>query len=120
MSNLKLEVGKKYKTRDGRTVVCIKTGLKADKYNSVAVVMELDEYNIWSPYTVTAEGRYMQDSENDEDLISEHREPIKVEVWAIAYTDGTFNWACTEKQARNDANSVAGAKAVKLSGEYLP
>jgi hypothetical protein len=65
MNNLKFEVGKAYRTRDGRKAVCLTTTLSDDDY---PIGIQIDG----SLYRATSDGYdYMTKSQSPKDIISE-------------------------------------------------
>ena len=74
---MKLEPGKKYKTRDGliAEVYAIK---EENKENRVALGA-IQDSDGWETFDWCINGEYLLDGENDEDIVSEYSEPLKFE-----------------------------------------
>lgn len=103
----KIEMGRTYRTRDGREVriYAVDGGGKFPVHGAFRL-NDLWEISWW-----TAEGKYTMGNEYPRDLI-EFRPRIKREVWVNVYSDGTV----IGKESRDDRNAyiTEGLRARKL------
>jgi hypothetical protein len=120
---MKFEVGKFYKTRDGRKVevIAVRAGLSFG-HTVIGLVMN-DPYG--DVTTWSADGNYgiCPDSrELSADLVAEWRDPVKVSGWLNYYKDdrGTLytpaQLHCARKEA-DRAASISRVACIYVSGE---
>lgn len=82
--------GNFYKTRDGRKAQIYKI-LEQDEYPVHGSILVDDDDDEWIPESWSFEGQYVEDKPCDNwDLVSEWREPIKLEGWINVYPKGVF------------------------------
>lgn len=77
---MKLEVGKFYKTRDGKKVEILKTDVKSKDYPVIGILLEIDGSEIVKTYTHSGEN--LINSTTIYDIVSEWQEPLD------------FDWSC--------------------------
>lgn len=85
---VKIEVGKQYKTRDGKIIEILKTDSPHTAYPVIG-------YNVTSgePFSFTLKGEYMGDGHiNPGDIVSEHREPFSWEGWILERDGEPFDF----------------------------
>lgn len=79
-NEVKLEAGKKYKTRNGKIVECVATWTKPVHGYGAAIVMDGE---LWW-YVI--DGRYAPYlTESEDDCISEYLEPKTIATYAVPY-----------------------------------
>lgn len=112
---MKLELGKAYRTRDGRKaeVLFIVPEEYSDEY-PVVLGTEDDER-----IDTTYEGKYIKGYKNEEDIVSEWREPIKIEGWVNVYPcDRSVVYRNKEiADERSQLGRIACIKVTGVEGE---
>jgi len=83
---MKIEVGKEYKTRHGKTRLVVYKSQVDKDFQFLAINKENDDESWY-----TEDGRYYIEVESGHDLVSPAPKKIKVEVWVNVYPDGYFN-----------------------------
>jgi hypothetical protein len=107
---MKFEVGKFYKTRSGRK--CEILFICPQKYRATYPVMVGLEPHVWS---VNSDGK--SQVTEDYDIVSEWKEPIKIESWVNVYEDGIGRRIFDTKEIA-DENAIEGKRiaCIKVSG----
>ena len=101
---MQLEVGKFYRTRDGRKVEILRI-IKNPIYPVAGIIYGRD-MAIWdSLVSWTLEGIYNFKEEDGKDIVSEWREPIVFRGWVNIYPDGARSIYETKERADYCANS---------------
>lgn len=90
---MKLEAGKRYKTRDGAIVECVAIWYKERERYQATVI---DEYADSRSYTL--DGGYLSSRiGHHRDIIAEYKEPKKFEAWVNLDSDGyAYVWVTKE------------------------
>lgn len=103
MSELKIEAGKCYRTRDGRKAHVMFRHPYNHPFPYVGYVEDNDGVSAW-----TDAGFYSVPSDRLR-LISEWKEPRKGEVWVNVWEDGICNVHDTAKQSESAAEWISRA-----------
>lgn len=113
---MKLELGKHYKTRDGRKVRIICVDKMSDSHPIVGLILEGD-WEAISAYT--EQGKYAT-YDSHEDIVSEWREPITVEGWVNvndSFPISKFYKTKFEADAGAGADRIACVKVKGVEGD---
>lgn len=100
-TQLKIEAGKKYRTRGGDEVEVLRTDVNSDE-SVVGIVTHKDDGSQWVA-AYFSDGRYFLYGDSPADLISEIK-PKQV-MWANVYVCPAFD---THHSSREDADKYAG------------
>lgn len=116
---MKIEMGKQYKTRDGRDVRVLCIDGPDKNYPVVAAVNNGDGDDYWTPEDFTEDGTYVVDDPGSvNDLIE-----VKPEIteYVNIYSDGTHYGYPTKQRADSSADSdrIACIKITYCEGEGL-
>ena len=110
MTDLKIEAGKCYRTRDGRKAYVVYAGPTDDTLKGLVQHEHGPILHCWYPEGCIAPPQGKQ----NHDLISEWKEPRKGEVWVnvYAYEDGTV--AVYAHDSKEDADGCGGDRTALL------
>lgn len=108
---MKFEIGKFYKTRDGRKAECLYIPDGADDF---PMILRINRECF--PQTCCVDGSYGRGIETEIDLISEWREPIKIEGWVNVYEDRFGYVHKTRKEADEQVGVWSRLACIKVSG----
>jgi hypothetical protein len=120
MSTLNFEVGKAYRTRDGRKAVCLTTTLSYDYPIGLQLYSEFIE--------TTKKGRFYDDSETQNDIISEWIDKPVIDwatmpAWAkfVAMDSCRYWWWYNNKVTiNNDYWEQKSGCCGRIPAEYAP
>ncbi len=114
---MKIEVGKEYKTRGGRTYAAAYRASN-NGHNSILAVNTSDHALIW----LSDDGKYNRSGKDSEhDLISEAPKKIKVEGWVNVYPEQfDFNTLYSDKKLADHfaANNRIACKRIEFEIEF--
>ena len=106
---IQFEVGKNYRTRDGRRVRCLATDGQR-KYP--VVCMNTDGGYV---YSLDAEGNYVEGGhESGMDVVAEWVEPLDLEMWVVLETDGSKMFCSTYAQADYNYDPDDGDRIIRV------
>lgn len=89
---MKVELGRKYRTRDGREAVVLAVDESIDTYQVLGKVRECDP-DRWMATTWAIDGKYIPIVDSNECDLVEFVEPVKFKVrrWVNLYANGTIS-----------------------------
>lgn len=111
MSNLRLEVGKEYRTRNGSKIKVIYKKPVAFTHPYVAVTFEDYSVLLYTKY-----GQYTNHSQSGWDIIEEWMEPVRVSGWVNVYSDGVGVVYATKEKADRILTGESRIACVYVSG----
>ena len=110
---LKIEAGKKYRTRGGDEVEILRTDLDSDE-PIIGVITVKEGGGQW-PYTCHPDGSFFFNGEDCNDLISEIK-PKRV-VWLNFYPDGTCGASRSSKEEADAYSSDIRIARIRVEFE---
>jgi len=113
---MNLEIGKCYKTRDGKKVVVIGDTRLVNSYVPRIYVCDIDSKQVgidW--YAVSPDGRYGEYHETERDVVSEWKDPLKVEGWVNVY-DYVFSSIYPTRELANIGATPSRVACIYVSG----
>lgn len=103
---MKLEAGKKYKTRDGTILKCVSIWEEKVRGYQATLVNNYAESWIY-----TLDGHFSNNTTyHHRDIIAEYKEPKKFEAWVNFYADGGICWAWSKEAADAEAEDTKTAR----------
>lgn len=111
---LKIEAGKKYRTRGGDEVEVLRTNINSD--DSVVGVITFKEAGDQSIATFKESGSYLESEAHRFDLISEVK-PKRV-VWLNVYPGGHAYWHSSRVEAEKGAGAGAHRRIACIRVEF--